>query len=190
MQDHSRRSPGDPLQGIVQEFHDYGTNKQGEQVFGTSARRVELPDHASGMVDQMFMLPAIGATLATSGVGAAGYQAYRWYQAGRSQQPWSVPRDVKDKFPESWGAGVPNKKGVGERWQDPANPGNGVRVDQGNPLNSQVVQQVDHVVVRSDGRVIGRDGQPIQGSIRDNPEAAHIPVSEYRKWETWFSPTK
>ena len=87
MQDHSRRSPGDPLQGIVQEFHDYGTNKQGEQVFGTSARRVELPDHASGIVDQMFMLPAIGATLATSGVGAAGYQAYRWYQAKRTPPP-------------------------------------------------------------------------------------------------------
>lgn len=62
MQDHSRRSPVDPLQCVVQEFHDYGTNKQGEQVVGTSARRVEMPDHASGMVDKMFMLPVIGVT--------------------------------------------------------------------------------------------------------------------------------
>jgi hypothetical protein len=76
----------------------------------------------------------------------------------RKEEEWSVPQSVRDKFPESWGAGAPNSKGVGQRWQDPKNKGNGVRVDQGNPLNSQPVQQ------------------------------AHIPLSEYMKWETWFSP--
>jgi len=104
-----------------------------------------------------------------------------------AEAAWSVPKEASNKFPESWGSGVPNNKGIGQRWQDPKNPGNGVRIDKGNPLNSQPVQQVDHVVVRHNGQVIGRNGKPIEGSIKQNPEAAHIPLSEYLKWETWFS---
>ena len=50
------------------------------------------------------------------------------------------------------------------------------------------VQQVDHVVVRSGGKIIGRDGLPIAGRISDNYEAAHIPLSEYENWPTWNSP--
>ncbi|MBK5073799.1 hypothetical protein I2492_13360 [Budviciaceae bacterium CWB-B4] len=83
-----------------------------------------------------------------------------------------------DKFPSDWGA-TPNKKEVGIRWQDPNNKGNGVRIDQGNPDVSQPTQQVDYVIVRYNGQVIGRDGKPIQGSIADNAEKAHIPLSEY-----------
>jgi hypothetical protein len=101
---------------------------------------------------------------------------------------WSVPANATSKFPPSWGEGVPNKKGVGMRWQDPDNLGNGVRIDQGNPNSSQVSQQVDHAVVRYKGQVIGRDGTPIQGSIKQNPVDAHIPLSEYIKWKTWYSP--
>ena len=83
----------------MQEGHDYGTNERGEQVMGTSARHVEIPDKASGVVDQMFMLPAIGATLATSGIGAAGYQAYRWYQAGREAQAARQAEQLAAKNP-------------------------------------------------------------------------------------------
>jgi RHS repeat-associated protein len=90
--------------------------------------------------------------------------------------------------PSGWGPGAATKKGVGTRWTDPANPGNGIRIDQGNPLNSQVTQQVDHVVVRYNGQVIGRNGQPISGSIAQNAEQAHIPLTEWQTWNTWFAP--
>lgn len=101
---------------------------------------------------------------------------------------WSPPAGAADKIPSEWGSGSPTNKGVGTRWQDPANPGNGVRIDQGNPGNSQVTQQVDHVIVRSGGRVIGRSGAPIVGSIAENAVEAHIPLSEWLTWSTWFHP--
>lgn len=98
-----------------------------------------------------------------------------------------MPESVTNKFPSGWGNKA-NKKGVGTRWQDPNNPGNGVRIDQGNPNHSLPSQQVDHVIVRRDGQVIGRDGNPIQGSIKENAEQAHIPLSEYENWKSWNSP--
>ncbi|NJP94870.1 hypothetical protein HCN51_36475 [Nonomuraea sp. FMUSA5-5] len=99
-----------------------------------------------------------------------------------------MPDGRTDHIPSEWGSGKPNKKGVGTRWQDPENQGNGVRVDRGNPDNPQPSQQVDHVVVRYNGRVIGRDGNPITGSIKDDFENAHIPFSEWSKWSTWYKP--
>lgn len=100
---------------------------------------------------------------------------------------WGTPKNVTDRLPSGWAA-KPNKKGVGTRYQDPKNPGNGVRIDQGNPNHSLPSQQVDHVIVRRNGQVIGRDGNPIQGSIKKNAENAHIPLREYQKWERWDSP--
>ena len=100
----------------------------------------------------------------------------------------SVAIQITSKFPKLWGGGIPNKKGVGLKWHDPINKGDGVRIDQGNPHTSQSYQRVDHVVVRSNGKIIGRDGNPIKGSIADDPEQAHIPLSEYKKWKTWNSP--
>lgn len=92
------------------------------------------------------------------------------------------------RVPSGWGPGSPNRSGVGTRWTDPANPGNGIRIDQGNPLNSQVTQQVDHVVVRHNGVVVGRDGSPLPGAIREYPELAHIPLDEWLTWSEWFKP--
>jgi hypothetical protein len=112
----------------------------------------------------------------------------------RGSGAFVLPREFKisekilRKIPKDWGEGAPNKKGVGTRWQDPNNPGNGVRIDAGNPENSQVIQQVDHAVVRVDGEVIGRDGLPIPGGIKDSPDLAHIPLNEYENWTTWSSP--
>lgn len=79
-----------------------------------------------------------------------------------------------------------NRKGVGYRWND--GKGNGVRIDKGERGNPQPYQQVDHVVINSGGKVIGRDGKPIKGSIKDDPRAAHIPVSEWVKWKAWNKP--
>ncbi|MCB0668851.1 MAG: hypothetical protein KDC80_23670 [Saprospiraceae bacterium] len=100
---------------------------------------------------------------------------------------WRAPKNVTEKFPAEWGSKA-NKKGVGTRWQDPKNPGNGVRIDQGNPKHSLPSQQVDHVIVRRNGQVIGRDGNPIQSSIKDSAEQTHIPLSEYQNWKSWDSP--
>lgn len=105
-----------------------------------------------------------------------------------SSEDWRVPEAGREKIPEEWGSGQPNKKKPGWRWQDPMNQGNGVRIDQGNPTSNYPSQQVDHVVVRREGQVIGRNGQPIEGSIRSNPTDAHIPLDEWLQWRTWYAP--
>ncbi|MFD9863417.1 hypothetical protein [Streptomyces alboflavus] len=63
-----------------------------------------------------------------------------------------------------------------------------MRIDKGEPSNPQKYQQVDHVVINSGGKIIGRDGKVIDGSIKDNPRAAHIPVDEWVKWKAWNKP--
>ena len=100
---------------------------------------------------------------------------------------WEVPKKVTDKIPLDWDS-KPNNKGVGIRWQDPNNQGNGIRIDQGNPGHTLPSQQVDHVIVRYNGKVMGRDGRPIEGAIKENAEQAHIPLSEYQNWKSWYSP--
>ncbi|MFJ1901698.1 MULTISPECIES: RHS repeat-associated core domain-containing protein [unclassified Streptomyces] len=93
---------------------------------------------------------------------------------------------VTTKVPENFGPIKPTKKGHGFRWND--GRGNGVRIDRGNPNNSQQYQQVDHVVINSGGTIIGRDGQPIQGSIKDDAWNAHIPLEEWKAWDSWNQP--
>ncbi|KYC39214.1 hypothetical protein WA1_31195 [Scytonema hofmannii PCC 7110] len=105
-----------------------------------------------------------------------------------SGEDWTVPEMACNKIPKYWGSGQANKKKPGWRWQDPTNQGNGVRIDEGNPNNSHLSQQVDHVVVRRNGQVIGRNGQPIAGSIKTNPTEAHIPLNEWLQWKTWYEP--
>lgn len=100
------------------------------------------------------------------------------------------PQEAVDKVPDEWGPGQPNRKKEGERWLDPDNPqGNGVRIDKGDPSSPNPSQRVDHVVVRTDGKVLGPDGQPIPPgeSIKQHPEA-HIPLSEWLKWRSWNQP--
>jgi hypothetical protein len=95
---------------------------------------------------------------------------------------------VQKKLPDDWDAGRPNRDVVGTRWDDPSAPkANGVRVDKGIPDSSWPSQRVDHVVVRHNGRIIGRDGRPIEGRINQNPDA-HIPLSEWLKWGKWWGP--
>lgn len=117
--------------------------------------------------------------------------------SGASASPISLRRAAKgggwlddaarSKIPSEWGDGLPNTKGVGTKWEDPAYQGNGVRIDQGNPNHSLPSQQVDHVVVRSGGKILGPDGQPITGSLKQNPQA-HIPLSDWLKWTHWNAP--
>ncbi|MGH3708600.1 MAG: polymorphic toxin type 17 domain-containing protein [Pseudonocardiaceae bacterium] len=105
-----------------------------------------------------------------------------------AQTPWTLSGDVTSKIPGSW-KGQEIDKGPGTQWKDPANPsGNHVRIDRGDPNNSQEYQKVDHVVIFSNGSYVGRDGQLLKGkTLKEVPEA-HIPLSEYRKWKSWDKP--
>lgn len=94
---------------------------------------------------------------------------------------------AQDKVPDGWAPGRPNSSATGTRWFGPNPDTEGVRVDLGNPQHSWASQQVDHVIVRSDGKVLGPDGQPIVGSIKQNPQA-HIPLEDWLKWKSWNTP--
>jgi len=138
---------------------------------------------------------AAGAALATAGAAAMvdggsklGHDLNRLERTGDSRGGGDWPSEVRNKVPTGWGEGAPTRKGIGTRWQDPVNAGNGIRIDRGNPKNSQVTQQGDHVLIRYNGRVIGRNGKPLTGTIADEADQAHIPLQEWLRWTTWFSP--
>ena len=91
------------------------------------------------------------------------------------------------KVPSAWGEGLGNRKGVGRRWFNPADKGDGIRIDRGVPGSPFLSQQVDHGIVRSGGQIFGPDGKAIVGRLRDD-HRAHIPLSDWLKWTTWKSP--
>lgn len=102
---------------------------------------------------------------------------------------WGL-REVGVGF-DARGEGVKIAKCVAEwsgRISGVVSKGNGIRIDQGNLNNSQEYQQVDHVVINSGGRIIGRDGNPISGDIKSNAYDAHMPLSDWLKWKNWNSP--
>jgi RHS repeat-associated protein len=99
------------------------------------------------------------------------------------------------KIPKNWVGPMMTKKFRKQGWDKAGfiwralKGQDSVRIDKGNPLSQWESQQVDHVIVNSGGRVIGRDGNPIsQDGIKADPEAAHIPLSEWLDWENWNSP--
>jgi hypothetical protein len=95
---------------------------------------------------------------------------------------------VEQKLPDGWGSGKPNQKGVGTRWEDPANPGDGVRVDEGDPNASMPSQRVDHVVVRRNGRIVDENGEVIKDPKPSKTPEAHIPLRESLRWRHWWGP--
>ncbi len=108
-----------------------------------------------------------------------------------NSDPWNIPDKVEVLIPNNW-VKKPNKKTrkgkEGFRWEDLQNQGNGIRIDRGDPQNNQISQQVDHVVVRHNGKVVGRDGKPISGKIKEDFNNAHIPLDEWQNWQNWHSP--
>lgn len=106
---------------------------------------------------------------------------------GRQPPAW-IPAGVAKRFPERFGLGRDGKKAGAWRWEDPLDQGNAVRIDPGNPSSKFPIQQVDHVIVRSKGTVIGRDGKPINGSTDSDPVNAHIPLSDHARWRSWNAP--
>jgi len=109
-------------------------------------------------------------------------------QQTQSRPGFTIAPDIDSKIPQNWGPGRPTRTEGGWRWGDPRNPNNSVRMDPGRPDSGWPTQRQDHVVVNSNGRVIGRDGNPIQGTIAQNYDQAHIPLSEWRGWTSWNRP--
>ncbi len=178
----------DPEEGTGR--HKDPTSTSGDP-FGTNEETVGCAD-----VGNCGLLPTfIGSALPTTRVAVG---ATRVVQRGLSWWQWrrdpSNPRNYRDEgyeqVPSSWGPGRPNKKGVGKKWRDPLNEGNHIRIDQGNPNSPYPSQQVNHVVVQSGNRFVGRDGTryPPGTSPRDFPTELHIPLSEWLRWSTWFTP--
>jgi hypothetical protein len=140
---------------------------------------------------------------------AAIVAVFNWFKKlfkGKKQQPqkksppkkgsWSggkPPKEAQDKVPKGWGQGKLTKKAAkdpskpGWRWSDPNNPNTSIRIDKGDPKSPNPSQRVDHVVINSNGKVIGRDGKPVP-KIKDEPERAHIPLDEWLRWQSWGHP--
>ncbi|QEN88206.1 hypothetical protein FZC33_18695 [Labrys sp. KNU-23] len=117
-------------------------------------------------------------------------------QPAPSASTWDGPDKVEAKLPPDWLGRFVSKKMNKDptkesyRWWSPEKKGrhNHIRIDKGDPNSKQPSQRVDHVVIQSEGRTIGRDGNPIIGSIRGDAENAHIPLSEWENWRTWNAP--
>lgn len=61
-------------------------------------------------------------------------------QVMSNQSPPWTPSDVRSRVPPGWGDGAPTKKGEGWRWTDPEDQDNSVRIDRGDPNNSQPIR--------------------------------------------------
>lgn len=74
-------------------------------------------------------------------------------------------------------------------WLDwPPDPSSGREARADAALDFDInSQRVDHVIVRRGGRILGPDGRPIVGSLKQNPDA-HIPLSDWLKWTSWDTP--
>lgn len=72
-------------------------------------------------------------------------------------------------IPPDW-IGSPTRSSPGWRWDDPKDSGNSVRFFQGNPDDDDPAHRKAFVIVVAGGRVIGRDGHPVE----DGPEAAKV----------------
>ncbi len=110
--------------------------------------------------------------------------------AAAAQAPaWQPPPEALAKVPPDWGTPEPTKDGNGYRWSDPrGNKFGGIRIDPGDQKQTNLSQSVDHVIVRSEGKVLGWDGNPISGSIKDDPINAHIPLAIWAQWRYWNKP--
>ncbi|MGA5565680.1 RHS repeat domain-containing protein [Streptomyces platensis] len=106
-----------------------------------------------------------------------------WFPRGSGKIPsgWSSP-EMTRKFRKN-----PAKEGF--VWRAPKGR-DSVRIDKGDPNSKWATQQVDHVVINSNGRIVGRGGEllPQNSKVQDYPVEAHIPLSEWQKWRTWDAP--
>ncbi|MET9219966.1 polymorphic toxin-type HINT domain-containing protein [Streptomyces sp. NPDC003300] len=106
-----------------------------------------------------------------------------WFPHGSGKIPneWSGPSMTR-KFKK-------NDSKEGFVWRAPKGQ-DSVRIDKGDPGSQWGSQQVDHVIINSGGRIVGRGGQllPAGARIQDYPVEAHVPLSEWQTWRNWNAP--
>ncbi|MFD9744759.1 polymorphic toxin-type HINT domain-containing protein [[Kitasatospora] papulosa] len=103
------------------------------------------------------------------------------YGSGKIPSGWSGP-SMTSKFRKN-----ANKEGF--VWRAPKGQ-DSVRIDRGDPNSQWGTQQVDHVVINSGGRIVGRGGEllPPNARIQDYPAEAHVPLIEWQTWRSWNAP--
>lgn len=131
----------------------------------------------------------------TAARNALGKRANSETTPAAPKMDWLAPGAV-DKVPSTWGSPIANSKTgkpgksekLGVRWVDPSNQGNRVRIDKGDPNHGSPSQQVDHVVVSVNGRIVDKNGNVIDAPKPSKTEEAHIPLSVWLTWKTWDHP--
>jgi hypothetical protein len=121
-----------------------------------------------------FALGTVVAAGMTEGLAPILEEGAAAYRAARFEQRLEKVRERLSGWKET-----PNRKGVGSRFQDPANQGNRVRVDRGNPDHDLPSQRPDHVVQQRGGQTVNAEGKPIQAPKPASTPEAHIPLKEW-----------
>lgn len=91
-----------------------------------------------------------------------------------SPKPTRSVEDRPENIPRDW-VKSPSKNSKGVKYTDPRNAGNEVRVQRGNPNNSQPGQQRDYVTWRRNGQYLDKNGNRVP---RQSLES-HIPIDEF-----------
>jgi hypothetical protein len=95
--------------------------------------------------------------------------------------PEWLPEEAYEKIPDEWGIGRTSANGRGWRWQRPGSQGgDSVRISR-EPNGDLTVQ------VRSNGRVLDGNGNPIEAPRPSKTSDAHIPYRVWRPWRTWHA---
>ena len=136
-------------------------------------------EHAQGISDAFAPASEAGFKGMVTGLSMlpAGKAAQGTAIAGRSLRFKSRMNKVRQRL-KGWKE-TKNRKGTGSRFQDPANKGNRVRVDKGNPKHNLRSQRKDHVVEQRGGKTVDGKGDPIQGPKPSKTEEAHVPLKDW-----------
>lgn len=136
-------------------------------------------------------------SLPTMGAIVVGWTADMYAAKGGDPAFWAKKEFAETKIPKHW-TDKPNKKAMkngvfakdGWRWEEPGSKGGQtVRLDRGDPNNSQETQQVDHVRINSGGKMVGRDGTLYATeAAKQVPKEVHIPYTEWITWSAWNKP--
>jgi hypothetical protein len=187
--------PGDFFSDVGQNAYDmvavwnYGTFTKtwtgfGKEVVAWDDWMADRPSRATGHIATNAALTALGF-----GAGKLAMHLLRRRRAGdnpttgsdpglanRGRVPAPGTRVRPTGLPEEWRI-VGAKSRGGTRYYDPANPGNSVRVMQGNPKSPHKNSRKPYVRWQHNGQPLDRNGKQLPSA---NVKAAHIPLAKFR----------
>ncbi|MCC8399130.1 MAG: hypothetical protein LN563_00880, partial [Rickettsia endosymbiont of Platyusa sonomae] len=78
----------------------------------------------------------------------------------KQYENWSQLSDLTKKVPGEFGVAIPNKKNIGLRWQMQDKDGmHNIRIDKADLFAKHSTQQVDHVAISYNGKVVDNTGK-------------------------------